>query len=689
MRYFWADKQEGDDEKVAILKQVPLFSNLSQRELKDIATPARLIEYKKDQVIYQIGDPPHAFFVIASGRVRIDRPTGPKGEMTTTMLHGGEFFGELSILTGNPHSATVTAKNDCLLLEIGGEDFGRLTKEISALGLYFSRFLIQRLRGVQKGDEYVRESKLIAVYSAAREVGKTVLSINLAAALAREGASQVILVDMGGTKGELGHLLKYPTDKGLVQVGRDRAIHPVGIQEHIIKHDAGFHIVSVVEPEKDGIDPRGIAPFFSSLARQYDYIVIDLPNQFDAAILEALHQADILFLLTGPRRETLRATAEICGKLKATIGTQMDKLRLLLNPMKLSDPLDLPAKEELLGHPISLTLPSTPIVKSYTESTGMPYLVASPRAEYSRVVRRIAREISESMVGLALGSGAALGFAHIGVLKVFEREDIPVDLVAGSSMGALIGALWTAGKTADEIEGLALDMARWRILKLVDFDFPARAILKGNRLLRYLKTQLKKKTFQDTLIPLKVTAVNLYTRQQVVIDEGPLYEAVRASCSIPGLLAPFRKGDMYLTDGGLLEPCPVRTLMRAKVHKIIAVNVLPSPEDMVDHHRKHRDLERVEQERASQLPPMAKFRWRAQQFLKRMVTPSIAEVILNSMQTMEYHLALQACEDADVLIQPIHSGIHVLNFNEAPQLIARGEEETLKKLDEIKQLVKK
>src|SRR5206468_5958323 len=111
---------------------------------------------------------------------------------------------------------------------------------------------------------------------------------------------------------------------------------------------------------------------------------------------------------------------------------------------------------------------------------GTPYVIRKPMAPYSLVVRRIARELGNVLVGLALGTGAARGLAHVGVIRVLEREGIAIDVVAGSSMGALIAAAWAVGKSADEMEQIALQIkGRRAFLRLLDPVFPGSGFIRG------------------------------------------------------------------------------------------------------------------------------------------------------------------------------------------------------------------
>lgn len=177
-------------------------------------------------------------------------------------------------------------------------------------------------------------------------------------------------------------------------------------------------------------------------------------------------------------------------------------------------------------------------------------------------------------VGLALSGGGARGLAHIGVLKVLEREEIPVDCLAGTSMGGVIAAAYAAGMSVAEIERQALVMARWRnLLSLVDLSLPRQGLFKGDRLLAYFERHLGQRTFADLTMPLALVAVDLNTGQEIILQEGPVALAVRATVALPGLLAPVEMDGRRLADGGLLNNLPADVVRQMGAELVIAVDV--------------------------------------------------------------------------------------------------------------------
>ncbi len=174
--------------------------------------------------------------------------------------------------------------------------------------------------------------------------------------------------------------------------------------------------------------------------------------------------------------------------------------------------------------------------------------------------------------GLALGSGSARGLAHIGVLKVLEQYDIPISCIAGSSIGALLGAHYCAYRSAARLEQIVLDISRQKLFQFLDPTVKG-GFLKGKKIETFLNELFRGITFDSLLIPFAAVATDFYTGNKVVIDSGDLAHAIRASIAIPALLRPVHYGQMLLADGGLSDPIPVDVAQSLGAHKVIAVNL--------------------------------------------------------------------------------------------------------------------
>lgn len=256
-------------------------------------------------------------------------------------------------------------------------------------------------------------------------------------------------------------------------------------------------------------------------------------------------------------------------------------------------------------------------------------------------------------IGLALGSGAARGLAHIGVLEVLEEEGIPVNLIAGTSAGAAVGALYARGSDAHQIGALALEVGWKRLAPLTDLTLPKTGFIQGRRLKEFMKRTMGDVDFADLKIPLACVATDIMTGEEVVINEGSVLEAVRASISIPVIFTVVKWRNRSLVDGGLVNPVPVSVLKQMGADIIIAVNVIPESD--------------VRARRGGEFKKL-----------------NIINVMMQSIYIGSYLLVEFSMKGADIIIEPRVAHIGVGDFHQAQELISLGAQAARDALPEIK-----
>ena len=177
-------------------------------------------------------------------------------------------------------------------------------------------------------------------------------------------------------------------------------------------------------------------------------------------------------------------------------------------------------------------------------------------------------------IGLVLGSGGARGLAHLGVLKVLEKENIKIDYLVGVSMGSLIAAYYALGLNLEKLEAEAIKMTRTRaIRKLLDLSDPRKSIIRGQKIKKYIEELIGDSSFSDIKIPLQIIATNLSNGAEVILSQGNLIQAIQASISVPGILAPVKINNKYLVDGGVIDPTPIDIPKRMGADIIIGVDL--------------------------------------------------------------------------------------------------------------------
>jgi len=177
-------------------------------------------------------------------------------------------------------------------------------------------------------------------------------------------------------------------------------------------------------------------------------------------------------------------------------------------------------------------------------------------------------------IGLALGSGGAKGLAHIAFLKVLDELEIKPSIISGSSIGAMIGALYACGYSGKEIEKIYSDFDMNKIRKLLDVSFRRKhGIMKGDKISLWLKDLIRCVDFKDLNIPLKIVAADYWSHEEVIFTKGDIIDAVRSSISIPGIFEPTVINDRVLVDGGVLNPVPF-DIIKDDCNLLIAIDVL-------------------------------------------------------------------------------------------------------------------
>ncbi|MFC0558720.1 patatin-like phospholipase family protein [Halalkalibacter alkalisediminis] len=249
-------------------------------------------------------------------------------------------------------------------------------------------------------------------------------------------------------------------------------------------------------------------------------------------------------------------------------------------------------------------------------------------------------------IGLALGSGGARGFAHIGVLKALEKEAIPIDYIAGSSMGALVGSLYGVGQSPANLERFA---TLFRRKYFIDFIVPKLGFIAGQKAKEVIRLLAKGKKLEELNPPVAIVATDIKNGERVVLTEGDVATAVRASIAIPGIFVPEKVGDRLLVDGGVIDRVPVSVVKEMGADVTIAVDV--------SYFRTEPELH------------------------------TIYDVIMQSMDIMAREMIRVQEFDSSVMIRPILKHSSSLDFTEVDSLIRRGEEATMEKLDEIKSCI--
>jgi len=312
------------------------------------------------------------------------------------------------------------------------------------------------------------------------------------------------------------------------------------------------------------------------------------------------------------------------------------------------------------------------------------------------------RKKFKGKVGLALGSGAARGWAHIGVLKALSEKNIEISYVAGTSIGALVGAVFASGKLLS-LEDVIMKLDWKQIAYFFDIKIPRSGLIDGNKITNFIRKYVKGMMIEDLPIPFCAVTTDIQTGNEVVIKNGDILEAVRASISVPGIFTPVKKDGMILVDGGLVNPVPISVVRNMGAEYIISVDL---NHNMVNKStlKKIKLLEDKnslsEQEIDSNIKKnngvfamlnkkIAETELPGWDHLKKCMNkdplPSIFEILTNSINIMSTQITgtRLKIDSPDILIQPELGHFKFLDFNKGKEAIECGYEATKKTIDRI------
>jgi len=289
-------------------------------------------------------------------------------------------------------------------------------------------------------------------------------------------------------------------------------------------------------------------------------------------------------------------------------------------------------------------------------------------------------------IGLALGGGGARGYAHLGVLNAFREAGIPIDVIVGTSMGAVVGAAYTTGYRIDELIDIALQM-RWRqLLSLADPKIPRQGVIAGNRLEKYFAALTGGGEFKQLEKTLIIVATDIATGTEVRINTGPLARALRASTAVPGIFCPVKSGRHLLVDGSITTPVPTEAALGTGAAVVVAVDVCSSVDRTDVLMQAWKWWKEMPARQTNHLPGTAGF-WR---FLKP-VLPESVKIVSRSLDLVDRHdnisSPLMNPSMRCLLLRPAVEDVRWYEFHRVRECIQTGEAAGREVVDQINALL--
>ncbi len=631
-------------DKTAIRKMLSglaLFESFSPKELETLVGLFSQETRLKGETICKVGDEADNFYLVFSGELEVYLEDGGERRLLNRM-GPGEFFGELALVLNEKRTANVAVSHRAELLVMDRETFNNFFLRHAKAMEYFARAICQRLASATSGEVKEKMAKVVSVASLPGTKGKSMVAAALAGLLGEYSGQNVLLVSVRSDAA----LTVQPRTGNSKLRAELRALKPQLTELRI-----------AVRPDISRADcSEAFSNVIAKLSDDFPVQVFDLGAE-PAALIDSL----------GDFTDVLVAIA-IHAQGGIPVIPHVTSYRVLNLYNKGAETVD-------INHCEPFVVPPDDALAGLDPVALFGALTARPLTPGAIPLQRLARKILGKSVGLALGGGAAFGLAHLGVLKVLEDNDVPIDILVGCSMGSLIAMGYAAGVSTERLIGLAAELGTpQKLLRLAvsDATFARPGFLAGNGIGATFKPYLgKRTTFDKLLYPCRVVATDLENGERVELDSGELVPAFSASCSVPMVISPAKHKGRVLMDGGCCDPVPAETVRHMGADICIAINVVPPMKKGVEN-----GLTRA-YKAVNQFNPLA--------FITdTRDLPSIIDVTLSAIQTLQYELGNFKAISADVRINPEMSDFTWVDFGEHKEIIARGAAATEEALVKIR-----
>lgn len=632
-----AQRADFADDKIAhFLALSPVFAPLDHDSLAKLAARMRSAYLPAGEVLIREGEPGDAVYVVVSGRLRVSVQR-PEGELAVNEIGRGEMVGEMALLTDEPRSATVRAVRDTHVLRLSRAHFLHLIERRPAVLLATSRLIIGRLQRSNRAIATPSVLRTIAVVPAGGGADLLAFCEKLGNALETHGS--VMLLNRERLESQLRHL------DAVSSVGERLLLDPSRLASQF----------TGTEPHKstgEELDAE-TTQWLNNIESSEDFVIYQCDPEPSPWTTRCLRQADRI-LLVG-EAEGNASLGPIEGEMRKKAGVQ-------------AGPHHAEQDLVLLYSRAGMRPRGTFRWLKLRRHLRRHHHV---RLRSRRDFERLARVLVDRQVGIVLGGGGARGIAHVGVLRALEEHRIPVDLIGGTSFGAIMAAGpamgWDAKTLREGVKRTLVDPG-----PPVDYTAPIAALTKGEKATEQIYRTFGDYRIEDLWLPFFCVSSNLTRGVVKVHSQGLLWQAIRASVALPGVLPPIRshEGDV-LVDGGIMNNLPVdvmRSLCRGGL--VLAVNVRPGVR-----------MEAGDLSDSGVVSGWELLARRLNPFGPRPAVPSIIQLITRTTETGNVLSTRLHEQAADLTFNPDVSEFGLLQFDAYDQLIEKGYEHAMERLE--------
>jgi NTE family protein len=563
-----------DNDLQTFLEAVPLFSTIPRTQLQGLAAIFEPLFAERGEVVCREGEPGDDMYIIKSGAVGV-YVTRDNAEIFVNYLHRGDFFGEMALLVQRERNATVRVLFDAHMYRLGRPAFEQLLKENPSIGLYLSRLYAHRY--AQSSQQVFNESlsTFYAMLATHVGLGQAHFFYSLAYHLTEEASKKVLLVELQPemeprlTRYDL-HPTVCPDSELLAPFS---ARYSKLLQDAWYSHPSGFLVFAMPQVEESDYWQEfatHLPGIMALLRKQFHLVLFNMPGLIQELGERVLRLCDVVLLLINNTPEALPEVRQKIAAIQQVRGKGLEQIKVGVSHLIGEHGI---ARDVLRAE---LGLAETPAIWVRRTETALTDRLETEKRFPVQGARALARALGRIRVALVLGAGGARGWAHLGILKVFEEENIHIDMIVGTSIGALVGGIYARTASTALTQQWTIDRFPTKYLvrrRIFDYTLPFRSIIRGRKIFRMLQDGLGDDDFLDLLIPAYIVAVDILTGEEILLERGKISEAIMASIAVPCLFPPIRREHRWLMDGGLVNPVPVDVALQKGANTVIAVCV--------------------------------------------------------------------------------------------------------------------
>lgn len=609
-------------------RKSPLFRNIADRQLKKILVHFHVRRLDKGDYLFRANDYSRTMFFVTEGKLRVEKITEVDQVSGIASLLPGDIVGEVAMLTGERHSGQVRAVTDASVAGIARKELGLLIRHYPRLLQNLTRIEAMRLRHtIVHENQAPKEMGFIAHLYFTTPSDYGVAAVNITAAMTAQKLKSPLLLETKFMRGIADNIdeLRRRMSKVLLK-----------------NHSVYLHVSATQQSPK----------ILHALIRMADRLVITLSE--DANSVQLAKQ-----ILCHPQ-------------IFPRVSMLNPYITTIHHPSR-ANVITSEIERQIRGHVKSRLR----LDKNFWQSDDL-------RNVHTQCTT-IARTICGTTQGIAFGGGAARALSQIGVLSELERNKIDFDHVAGTSMGSLIAAFYAQGLTSREMS------ERFRQFLpsdegLLRYNLPFISFFRDKTVNRLLQRLFGNMRIEDLAKPLTIIAADLISGQEIRLQKGLIWRAVRASMSLPVVFPPVKYRDYYLVDGGAINNVPGNALRDQGVQRVLGINCTPLEDDAIREYLTSTNLFQL-------LRPGDKFWRNLRRFFKLLriffTRPPVLQIANRAMMLEGSELVRQKSREFDLLLSPDVARFGMFEFDRREEIIDVGRYYTRDHAADIKRMFRR